>query len=567
MRLSKLEVYKTYPNKEVIRSIGFNLNGLNLVVDKTTDLKQDTGNSVGKSTLIQIIDICLNASGVSKLYKNREAQGENIIIKNLLEENKVQATLEIINGNNKYKFTRSLYSRGPRYFNDIKVKESDYESHLKEVLFNSVEPKPSFRQLISKFVRTDDIQLNNVIYYLTSTSYVVYEAIYFFLLKINSEDIVSERQVYEEKLKKLKNKKEVYDKDSNLPSLDQIEQGILFIESEIKELSEQRSKIDYFEQYKIDMDEKTEINNKIDSIKNQIDLLEFERNTVIQSLEMVKKNKADIDIKRIKEIYQDAKVFNENLNKSFEEVVIFHNKMVDNRYNFINQKLIRLNHELIDLYSLYEQILSEKKELTMDLLDHGLLEKINTINLEIETLSIKKGELLKAKEIQESLKKEIDEVLDFLEKINADVEEDEHLQPINQFNGFFKEYSKKLYGEKYLLYYDSDWREKKDGRPFSIGNLVGSLGTGKQRGLIIAFDLAYLEYIKQIKCTSPDFLIYDQLENTHINQLDTIIDLATKTNSQIIFPILKERISDIDDKVIKEATILELSRNDKFFRV
>lgn len=108
---------------------------------------------------------------------------------------------------------------------------------------------------------------------------------------------------------------------------------------------------------------------------------------------------------------------------------------------------------------------------------------------------------------------------------------------------------------------------KKDGRPFSIGNLVGSLGTGKQRGLIIAFDLAYLEYIKQIKCTSPDFLIYDQLENTHINQLDTIIDLATKTNSQIIFPILKERISDIDDKVIKEATILELSRNDKFFRV
>ena len=121
---------------------------------------------------------------------------------------------------------------------------------MKKIIFDSKEDKPTFRQLISKFVRNDDTQLGNVIYYLISTSYAVYEAIYFFLLKINGESIVSERQFLEERLSKLDNKFSIYQKDPNIPSLDQIEQGLLFIESEINELIDKRRKIDYLDIYK-----------------------------------------------------------------------------------------------------------------------------------------------------------------------------------------------------------------------------------------------------------------------------------------------------------------------------
>lgn len=567
MRLNKLEVYKTVPHKEIIRQVDFKTRGLNLIVDNTSDVKQDSGNSVGKSTVLHIIDICLNSSSLSKLYKNRDAQGENVKLKNLLEENKVQATLEIIHNGETNRFTRSLYKRGPRLINNKKVKASEYESSLKELLFNSKEDKPTFRQLISKFVRTDDNQLNNIIYYLTSTSYIVYEAIYLLLLGINEESIISERQKLEEKLAKLEAKSEIYQKDPTIPTLDQIEQGLIYIESEIKDLLDKRNQIDYLELYKHELEKNSEIDSKLDSLLSEIKLLEFERNTIKKSLTMINESKSNIDTNIIKQVYLDAKAFNEKLNKQFEDVLNFHNQMVDNRSKFIGKQMNKVEVKLEALKKEQEDLIELKKSQSIELLDEGLLKEINNINHEIENLNIKKGEFLKAKEIQEGLKTEFDTIYDELSKLNSGTQVNGHLLPLKQFNNVFKKYSEKLYGEKYILYYNSEWRDTKDGRPFSIGNLMGNIGTGNKRGLIIAFDMAYLTYAKSKGIISPRFLIYDQLENTHINQLETIIELSKEIDGQLIFPILRERVKGIHDEVIEQSKVIELSQSDKFFRI
>lgn len=52
-----------------------------------------------------------------------------------------------------------------------------------------------------------------------------------------------------------------------------------------------------------------------------------------------------------------------------------------------------------------------------------------------------------------------------------------------------------------------------------------------------------------------------------INQLDTIFILSKDIKGQYIVPILKERVSSIDQGLIEEAKIIELSENDKFFRI
>jgi len=97
--------------------------------------------------------------------------------------------------------------------------------------------------------------------------------------------------------------------------------------------------------------------------------------------------------------------------------------------------------------------------------------------------------------------------------------------------------------------------------------LHGNLGTGKKRGLIVAFDLAYLKYVDRFKIKSPQFIIHDKLENTHINQLNTIFKLCSEIKGQYIVPILRERISGIDSSIIDKAKILELKETDKLFRV
>ena len=71
MFLKKLTVYKTDP-LETIREINFNLHGLNLIVDNTTNTSTDTGNSVGKSTVIKIKDLCLGAKSPKDLYSDKD---------------------------------------------------------------------------------------------------------------------------------------------------------------------------------------------------------------------------------------------------------------------------------------------------------------------------------------------------------------------------------------------------------------------------------------------------------------------------------------------------------------
>ena len=59
MKIKKLIVRKTKPSEEIIREIPFNEKGLSLIIDNTPKDIRESGNSVGKSTAIKIIDLCL----------------------------------------------------------------------------------------------------------------------------------------------------------------------------------------------------------------------------------------------------------------------------------------------------------------------------------------------------------------------------------------------------------------------------------------------------------------------------------------------------------------------------
>lgn len=567
MRLKSLRVFKTVPQKEDIRYIEFNSNGLNLIVDKTSDISQDSGNSVGKSTLIHIIDLCLNAKSVNKLYKGKDSDGENIEIKDLLEKSKVQATLEVTDGRKIHSFTRSLFNRGKRQYNGKDRTESEYEQELKKIFFNSSVENPSFRQLISKFVRTDEKQLSNVLYYLIATKYITYEAIYFFLLHIDSEKNVSERQVLEEKKRQLNIKLDYYKKDPNIPSVDYINQSLSIMEKELLKLNKERESINYVELYTEELNKQSDINTQIDSINSNIQLLRFEKQTIKKSIESIINSKSDIDLSVIKTLYKEAKNYNESLSKEFEDVVHFHNQMIENRYQFINKQFIRVERKISLLLEQRALLLNQKKDLSIELIDEGLLENIDEINRKIDELNIQKGEFSKALSIMNSLIKEINNINEKIKELNENSEEDIYIKPISEFNEIFSRFSELLYGEKYILVYNSNWREENGGKPFSIGNLKGNVGTGKQRALTIAFDLAYLSYAKANHISSPSFVIYDQLENTHINQLSTIFNLSQIQEGQLILPILSERINEIDIETIRKSTIIELSQENKFFRI
>lgn len=75
-----------------------------------------------------------------------------------------------------------------------------------------------------------------------------------------------------------------------------------------------------------------------------------------------------------------------------------------------------------------------------------------------------------------------------------------------------------------------------------------------------------MKYAEEMKIHTPQFVIHDKLENTHINQLKTIFEICQNINGQYIIPILRERIDKVERAYIEPGKVLELSNNDKFIK-
>ena len=132
---------------------------------------------------------------------------------------------------------------------------------------------------------------------------------------------------------------------------------------------------------------------------------------------------------------------------------------------------------------------------------------------------------------------------------------------ITEFNKYFSVLSNELYGETYLL--STQTNDK--GYELIVTNFEGNPSTGKKKGQIAAFDFAYIEFADKLDIECLHFIMHDQLETIHDNQLNTIIEVANSINGQYIVPILRDKIpSNVD---ISEFEVLSLSQENKLFKI
>jgi len=167
MFLKELHIHN---NETLIRKINFH-KGINLIIDetKTTDRKE-SGNNVGKTTVLRLIDFCLGGKG-ENIYRDPEfkEKGSNTTIKNFLKNNNIIITLVLKEDlelvlSNEITIRRNFLLRknkiqeinGEYYNND------EFPKKLKELIFKSNSPKPTFRQIIAKNIRDEKSRLNPI---------------------------------------------------------------------------------------------------------------------------------------------------------------------------------------------------------------------------------------------------------------------------------------------------------------------------------------------------------------------------------------------------------------------
>ena len=553
----------------IIRDISFH-KGINLIVDETpvNSSQQTTGNNVGKTTVLRLVDYCFGADG-KNIYQDTEFKKQpNTTIENFLKENEIIITVVLVDtldGVARHQVTirKNFLSRNKK-IQEINgeniINDKDFDKKLKSEIFNSEVDKPTFRQIISKNIRDEKNKMTNIVKVLNSfASSEVYEALYLFWLGISTDN-----HNEKERLSLDKKKEESFQKRLKKEGeLSLIEQQLTFLNGKIEELNQRKSRFNLNENYSSDVDKLNEIKFKLNRNATELSRLEIRKDLINESKENLEQEYTQIYTTQIKSLYEKAKSLISTIQVSFEDTVKFHNDLISEKLEYITKELPAIEQQIRKVKSEISILRKEEDVLMETLNKSALVEDFEKTILELNKQFERKGNLEEQKRLWLYSQEKLAQIDESLNAINQGISsKDSQIQNrITEFNKYFSVMSNRLYGETYLL--SSQKNEK--GYELIVTNLEGNPSTGKKKGQIAAFDFAYIEFADKLDIECLHFIMHDQLETIHDNQLNTIVEVANSINGQYIVPILRDKIpSNID---ISDFEVLSLSQDNKLFKI
>ncbi|MDQ8954514.1 hypothetical protein RFH42_16310 [Acinetobacter rudis] len=561
-------------NGLLIREVEFKL-GLNIVLGIKTD-GQGSTNSLGKTTLLRAIDFCMDGKYPSFYQDDENKNVVNKDVLNFLKKSEPKFSLKLTKSL-KHKssfnitFSRQLISKptskNPNAFkiihfiNDEIVDSKYYSFSLQEVLFKSKTEKPSFRQLITKFIRKDDEQVSKILRYYPFCSDVDYENIHFTLFGYQNPKEIEKKLFQEKAIKNLKEKIKVVDTLKPIG----IEQIISVNQNTLEELTQKRDSFKINEKYNYEEDELAKLNQKIFNIDNNISDLELNKEILINRLDIIRTSDFKDNSKTIELIYKEAQMYNIDLQKKFEQTVIFHNRMIENEKLYLEKRIQKINKKIENLQDLRTDFTVSYSNLLDNLSQNGSLAQYTQLNNEINELSkkISENNALQLQSISlnnelELLKKHHEETISLIESNINNFK----VKNINIFNEYFSKYSMEIYNQVYVLAFD----KYKDIYKFEISAVESNVGSGKKQALVIAFDLAYSAFIQdtRINLPYPRFSTQDKVEIIDSDNLQKLAELANSANCQLIFPLIEDKSLNLK---LEDSVRLILSQENQFFNI
>ena len=563
----------TKNDNELIRAIPFHL-GMNLIVDHTVSFDtKETGNNVGKTTTLRLIDYCLGGNAKDVYTDPENNKNEYKLVKDFLITNNVLVSLKLKRDLNNEEseeiiIERNFLSRKKKIqkINGIDMNEDAFEEALTNVLIpNHYGKKPTFRQIISHNLRHKDISINNTIKNINQyTRDDEYEALYLFLLGCDFSD-GEEKQALRTKIdleEKFKKRLE------NEQTKSAYETALYLLNIEIEDLENKKDRLVINPNFESDFQDLNDVKYQINLASSKISELNLRKSLILEAKYEMENKKSNIDFNELREIYNQASPFISKIQRTFEELCEFHNKMIDSKLNFITQELPSIESKISIEKDILKHLLNEENKLSALVVRSDSFEALEIIIGELNLKHQKKGEYenlikqinnveIKLTELNVKLSS-IDTGLfsdDFHEKIKAQV---------TKFNKYFSFVSNEIYGEKYAL--KVDVKTKKNNKSvYEFTSFNTNFSSGKKQGEISCFDIAYTLFADDENIPCMHFLLNDKKELMHDNQLVMINNFIENKNIQYVVSILNYKLpSELNsDKYI----CLKLSQNNKLFKI
>jgi Uncharacterized protein conserved in bacteria (DUF2326). len=551
---------------EIIRDITFRM-GVNLIVDETdSENKTESGNNVGKTTVFRLIDFCLDGDG-KNIYADPEFKIPNVEIEDFLKQNKVRIILvlssDFYNDDNDIVIERE-FAPGDRYTRKINgqlYKATDFSEELKRLIFHNTSEKPTFRQLISKNIRYERNRLENTVKVLHyNSTKEVYESLYCFWLGIDFSESGRKQQLQTQ----INIEENFQKKMKRTNDLRKIGQALSVINTNIDELNTKKENFELNEDYSADIEALNRTKFDISQIATEISRLEIRKDLILENAENFNMQQASIDHQLVKQLYNEAKFLVPDLHHSFEETLNFHNNMICQKIQFLTKELPGIESNITSLKAALNTFLKQENMLSNKLKKGGLVEGLETIISELNIQYERKGNFEEQKRLLIESLERLQKYKEEYNQINTGLFNKQDLigERIKHFNHFFSKLSKELYNEEFILIDEYDERAMS----LKVDTTSTNPGTGKKKGQIAAFDLAYIQFADSLGVDCLHFILQDQLETVHTNQLTSLFtNVVENINCQYVMTILKNSLpTDIDNS---PYIILKLSQSQKLFGV
>ena len=562
MNLKELKIIK---DGTLCRKVNFR-QGLNLI---TNDKKiGHSGNSVGKSTLPRVIDFMFLGS-IEPIYIDDEYSRPNKDIESLFKNHDVECELSFLDTDkNLHVLVRNLGIGKEEIFciDGEEVSKNIYEKSILKLCFDIVTPRPSLRFLAPKFIRNNSFKMLHTTRFLDENrTDNDYAELFLYLFGFTDTSLLtqkrqaynlakrkkSRRTVLNALLKEQKTKSELRDSKKQFTRLEKS----IFKENFDPDISDPIGSL-----YKIQMIE-DDLNNQIFNSLLRID-------NITQTIDSLKGKGDGYLISEMKAIYEFAGVAIENVSRSFEETLSFHQNLVEKKITFVESQLPELLQKHKDLEDELKVSRLEKQSVFSKMRSHESLDKVST---NIKLLADIRDRIVKLEGVvdQQALaSSEYDSALvsfnKIVEKVSEQIEKVHTFEQV--FLTIFENFTKYIHNEAYRFTLNFD-QESGLCLPL-VENLNSNPEGGKKKAEVIAFDLAYINSCYQEGLKRPEFVVHDSVDDIDEKQIIEIFSLAeTQLEGQLIISMLSDKFSDdVYDKYIDEAILL-LSDDDKFFSI
>lgn len=568
-----LKSLKITSKGKIIREISFK-KGINLIVDETQQGNDsNTGNNVGKTTTLKLIDFCLGANP-GTIYTDTETKRDVYsLVKDFLVNEEVLITLVLksnldIDDSKEIVIERNFLSNKNKVqkINGEKLSNDEFEPKLAELIIPELDSeKPTFRQIISHNIRYEDDSINKTLKTLDRyTTDAEYETLYLFLFGCDFKkggskqyilDKIRQENIYKTRIEKSQTKTAY-------------EAALSLVNFEIEDLNLKKKEFNLNKNFEADLDRLNETKYEISKTSSEITKSVIKRNLILEADQELNSRKSNIDFTQLELIYQQATNKIDDLQKTFEDLVNYHNKMIIEKVSFIKRDLPSLENNIAEKEAYLSKKLKEEKKITLEISKSASFE-------EMEDIAIRQNENFRKRGEYETVIKQLDEAESNiekysteLEKIDSEIFSDDFSQTVKnqlgKFNKHFSNISYQLYGERYAIKHDVDVN-KKGQRLYKFSAFNANMSSGKKQGEISCFDVAYIMFAKEENISCLHFLLNDKKELMHDNQLVKIAEFVNENNIQFVASILKDKLPERLNN--KNYFAVELSQQDKLFRI